>query len=97
MHFKQGRTLSNSCSIPCRASSASLQHMSLKTGIIVVMGVDERGEPEFTQIVELLVDDGKRVILVVKAAVIVDCNEHFHSWVIRVCPSDHVGSTIIVA
>ncbi len=57
--------------------------MELKSGVVIVMGLDESGTPEFVYIQELLVDECNKVMLGVRAAQVVEYDSHFHSWVIE--------------
>ena len=57
--------------------------MELKLGVVIVMGVDKEGTPQFMEI-EVFVDQCNKVLLGVKAMQVVEYNAHFHSWVIQV-------------
>lgn len=57
--------------------------MELKLGVVIVMGVDKEGTPQFMEI-EIFVNQCNKVLLGVKAMQVVEYNAHFNSWVIQV-------------
>ncbi len=63
--------------------------MHLNPDVVIVMGVDKAGTPEFVYIQEL-VDECNKVVLGVKTAQIVEYDTHFHSWVIQVTTQKHL-------
>lgn len=58
--------------------------MELKLGVVIVMGVDKEGTPQFMEIEEIFVNQCNKVLLGVNAMQVVEYNAHFHSWVIQV-------------
>ena len=61
-----------------------VHRIELKLGVVIVMGVDKDGTPEFNLINELFVDPQNKVVLGTKSTRVVEYDAHFHSWVIQV-------------